>query len=1778
MPGNVDERVVEMRIDNKQFESGAKTTISTLEKLERALKLKGDSRALDEMASSVSKFDASPMADSIDKVGEHINALGIMGRRVIENLADSIYNFATKTVKQLVIDQPVEGWNKYETKAEAVQSIMAATRDMITGIDSVDENGIVVSFKDQETQMAKVNELLEQMNWYTDETSYNFNDMAANVGKFLAAGTGLEDTFTAIMGIASWGGSAGAKPQEVSRAMYNISQAMSSGSMKAIDWKSIENAGMATLEFKQNAIDAAVAMGKLNKWTDIETQSLIKYYEAGEDASLLELDSDKLFDAKSFREGLASGWFDSEVMMEVFKRYGEFSDKLYAATESTGLEATEVLQLVDKLRDGNVDIDWDKYAHDASMAVEEFKKAIQSVSDVNWEFSENGFRMGQEAKTWTDMIEATKDAVSSEWMKTFQYIFGDYLEAKEFWTEMTSEFWDIFAAGGALRNEILDSWYSSGGRTALFGLDEENLGAFWNILNAIKSLVNPIQEALSEVFGTDTEENIAGIGKRLAELTKRFQEITSHMGLSEEAAKGLKNIFTTIFNGAKIVLKGFGGIIAIIGKFAWMLGEVLDAVLSLASGEVTLEMVQERIKNAFKNFIKQFEGLSVYLDLIKQKVLSFSDSLARVSRYIRIISTDGVDFFKEGALDRLTKFEKILLKIGQRFPILADVFNYAGYYLEKITNYFSELTFTMPTVSGVVEKITYWFSKFADAVGINNEKLSLFWNKVKGFFSGGINFSKLGDNLKEAFIVFKELLGSLFGDPAEMKVKISNAVKKLVEIVKEALGSITFRDIFKGFTNALKVSFLVQLFGVLNNVRKTLTSLRAVPDSITDVFGDVSETFDTLQSSLRMNTLLKVSVAVGILTASLVALSKVPTDKLVPAVAALGALMLLISKITKNIDNFSLFSKNNVFEKGVTLKLIPSLAANILAVAVAMGVLIHAVLAFKKNDVQLRDITKVLLLLGTTLLMIGGYMTWMKRMNADDIGKSFGLLITVFAIIGRVGKLAVKLQDVPWYKLLVIFIGIGLVMMAIGSMLTKMSALEKFDANKILQTAALMLSIGFALQMIAGAVKKLGNMNFVDMLKGIFGIALVAGGLFIAINKMANMKLNPVGIIKIAGAFVLMALAIDILMPFITVFGSIMSGVIAVIPWGKMSRGLQNFGQVLLKLVGLAASIALIGFGLDKLGGGLLKFGMGALATTGAFALIAIGILAIAAAIAVLGDNLPKFVEGLFDTIDIIKSHGEQVVDLIGVILMGVAGAILAKKLDISLAVAELIITAIYVIAKKGPEIAQAFMTVFGELQTLLKDFFGPLAEFLVQAISDLFNATAQAIEDNESEIAASVTRLIKSIVKLISTTIKTVFGEEGIGDMGLLEKAIFGILIGLGAIKVVSKGMSLAEPFSKLKDTITGGGAGAGAGGGLIAALGSVSSWLLIVGAAAIYANSALNEQQNILKENAFQGLEQSVEGYEDAIERTKARIDELKEQSKNGLGTEMSEQELGAQELLLKKLEQEYETMKNQALIVGKDIPAKTAEGIGQNSELPVNSSKTVANEVTMAIEGMADQSRVAGDNFVKGLNNGIVDAWNTGDVQSNVNSIVDYLTKSLAVGLDEHSPSKISEKAGAYYIIGLANGISNNADLPINAINDTTDPMVEALKNAMMQVATIADDDFTISPRITPVVDMSNVNAAVGSMGSLLGGSYRSYVDSVSNRAANISSAAQSVASERRANNELAFNEMRMMGERIDYLGQAITNMQIVLDTGALVGATSSRMDNQLGRMAVRKGRGN
>lgn len=402
MSYTVDNRVVEMEFDNKEFEQNVKTTMSTLDKLKAALKLDKAAESFNNLDKAAKGVTLDGINDSIERVEAKFSAFEVFSNQIIRNLANSFYSLGQSiagTVKSLSVDQISEGFGKYEQKVEAVQQIMNAT-------------GHDIDY---------VNERLEKLMWFSDETSYSFTDMASNIGKFTSAGVDLDEATTAMMGIANWAAVSGANAQTASRAMYNLSQALGMGKLTMMDWKSIENANMATKEFKEQAIQAGIAAGTLKE-------------VAGE---VYTADGKMLVTAENMRDSLQKGWFNKEAMMDVLTKYGQYTEAVYEIADS-----------------------YDTCA-----------EAMEHVSDEGMELSSKAFHAAQEAKTWTDVLNATKDAVSSSWMSTFELIFGNYQEAKETWTDITGDFWELFAAGGVARNRMLKEAFS--GDYAIGGIEKE---------------------------------------------------------------------------------------------------------------------------------------------------------------------------------------------------------------------------------------------------------------------------------------------------------------------------------------------------------------------------------------------------------------------------------------------------------------------------------------------------------------------------------------------------------------------------------------------------------------------------------------------------------------------------------------------------------------------------------------------------------------------------------------------------------------------------------------------------------------------------------------------------------------------------------------------------------------------------------------------------------------------------------------------------------------------------------------------------------------------------------------------------------------------------------------------------------------------------------------------------------------------------------------------------------------------------------------------------------
>lgn len=412
---NIDERVVKMTFDNQQFEKGVSQSLKTIDDLKKALELDKMGESLKGLESATAAVNSS--LTSIEQNAQRVaNVFSPIGR-VIQHELDQIADSAIRATKEIAawttgLAGLSAGQAKYEAYTKAVQTITNATGK------SVKDVGVI----------------LNKLSKYTDETSYDFSSMVDNIGKFTSVGVELERAEAAMEGIANWAAKSGAGKQAANRAMYNISQAMGTGSMMIRDWMSIENANMATKEFKEIAIETAKELGTLAETGE---------YAAGATAK-------NIVNFQTFRETLRDGWLTADVLTKTLEKY----------------------------------------------------------ADTTTDFGLAAFHAAQEALTFTDAIEAVKDAVSSGWMRTMEALFGNLDEARVMWTNVANaliEFAEIFSE---TRNELLQGWHEMGGYNVM-------VEAASNIWQTFMNVVLGVKEALEQVFPPATAENLLAITNKL---------------------------------------------------------------------------------------------------------------------------------------------------------------------------------------------------------------------------------------------------------------------------------------------------------------------------------------------------------------------------------------------------------------------------------------------------------------------------------------------------------------------------------------------------------------------------------------------------------------------------------------------------------------------------------------------------------------------------------------------------------------------------------------------------------------------------------------------------------------------------------------------------------------------------------------------------------------------------------------------------------------------------------------------------------------------------------------------------------------------------------------------------------------------------------------------------------------------------------------------------------------------------------------------------------------
>lgn len=591
MSESIDRRVVEMRFDNKDFEQNVNTTMTVLDKLKEKLSFKG----------AGDKFEsASGLGSAIDGVKNRFSALEIIGTTALVNLTNSAVNLGKQLARSLTIDQVKAGFSEYELKMNSIQTIMASTgKDIST-----------------------VNGYLNELNTYADKTIYSFSDMTSSIGKFTNAGVDLDTAVRAIQGISNEAAVSGANAQEASRAMYNFAQALSAGYVKLIDWKSIENANMATKEFKQQLIDTAVEMGTLEKAAD----GTYKVLTSGAGGGFKET----ITATKNFNDSLSAAWMTTDVLTKTLGRYSDTTTDIGKKAFAAAQDVKTFSQLIDTVKE-SIGSGWAQTFELIFGNLEEAKRLWTAVNEVV-----SGF-IDRSSTARNDMLAMWKVNVNGRdrMLKGFNHLYNAIVaiitpihEAfRDVFPPMTANQLIAFSTGfEQLTKKLIITDETAQKINKVFTVLFSVLKTGLSVVKSIFSILGSFAKLFLPVGGTalDLMSNISGAMMKMADGVDKFTDKISVLtkGALGKAVEGLGKLFALLGKGLSHLDLG-------------KLGAFLAGGGILAAGMKLVKFI-DTLGEKFENLFGDGEGGGGLMDGVKETFSSLSETLNQFQTSLKV--------------------------------------------------------------------------------------------------------------------------------------------------------------------------------------------------------------------------------------------------------------------------------------------------------------------------------------------------------------------------------------------------------------------------------------------------------------------------------------------------------------------------------------------------------------------------------------------------------------------------------------------------------------------------------------------------------------------------------------------------------------------------------------------------------------------------------------------------------------------------------------------------------------------------------------------------------------------------------------------------------------------------------------------------------------------------------------------------------------------------------------------------------------------------------------
>lgn len=1846
MSSTVDERVVEMTFDNKQFEQGVSTTIKSIDELKKSLKFDNASKGLDDFQRSINTIDLSSITESVEFVKERFSFFG----KWLTNFSDDVYGYVKGRVVGVINDlkdvlyidthQAMAGLKEYETKMDAIQVLKGA---VLTGGDmtitpEIDEKAKQIVYEgmygtgaeriaalgdDYAAVQKRVDEIvannwewiessekvaytmddiddtLEEMNTYADKTIYNFTQMTETLSKFTAAGVDLKEAQKVTIGLSNLAASAGVSNARMNAASVQMAQAMSKAHFDATDWMSLTSANMDTEQLRK----ALVAVGReMGVTEDILTSA-----------------------SKNIKNTLSEGWLTPEIFNQAL---AIFSD--YETAVKYGMEDT-------------------------------YQMAMEAATKI---------------RTVSMLKDTLTEEIQSEWTKSWELIIGSSDESSEALTRLHETLSGFLLPIHEARNANLQFWHDFGGREAL-------INGISNIFEAFGKVLHTVKDAWNSIFPKE------GKGGKLVVYSKAFEAFTQKLIMSRETMnkvyRTFKGLFALLDIGLNVVKSLFRALSPVFDLFKKDKGQkgLLDYTAALGDFLVALHdgVIESDI------FYEIFSKVINFLISIPSKVGS---AISALEEYLGV---DFSDIFH-------TAYETVKNFVINVATTIADFKNIdtsgVGSFASSVKERLGPLGKIGAFLAGFWEVIKAVASKFAPVFKAIGTVVSDGLSSLKESILGGlenVDAQKLVDLILGGSLV--AMVWKIIDVINDFKDGLSGKGGLLGTIgaINDVIGS--FGDALAAFTLEVKANALLKIAIAIGVLAASMWVLSRVDKSglemaimaITSAFVDLFVMLRGLATSNPLiiassTAFLIMTAAVIQLAAAMALLSFINPERLVMGIGAISTLMLVMSKGMKSLTGdwkaylgaaAAMVTLSNALMKlSVVMAIVghfklDTIAKGLVAIAGMAFILAKSMQMIGKSNKEVLYAAPTIIVLSNAMIKLAAAVFLFGSMDTDKLiqggiatAVAMAVLAGAVALLGKVKgdasslaamSLTIFVLSQSMITMAAAFAAMALIdsdniivpLIAIIGLIVALGVSAKIAEGaqaSLLTLSVALLSLGTTMIKMAAALALLSQLDPFSLETAAASIAKILGvfGILMALSAKTGTG-GAAGVVAVALALLIFAKAVDMLakydvenvvVPIINAFSILMVALTALMGvLGTVGEGIgksyKAFAAMALTLVALGAAVAMMAYAFNDVEwealhkgavtiafllavlviGGFVaeKFGTGMFAFANSLLVITLAILALNAALLALVITFEKLANGNFEAVAgnilVICDAIVQTAPAIGAAVYAVIQSIVGYAAEIikcivdaliltlnsvddlvdalAFTLVNFIMQVIKVLETYSYQIALGLLNIIAQIFYAAADAMPALADSIVVFIVALIEEVATALETHAEEIGDAVVHLVEAIITVI-VQIFLGIGRWFSNFFGVSSDDWKGFFSDIGAL--FTKFINGVKSFvSKIKSFFS-----------------SIGDFLSDVGAEIMFIFSSLwdgivwffTELPLILWEKVtdiassigafFSGIIEAVVGFFTNLPEYLANgisaIWDFIVGFVKGIGTgiynlfsslisSVVDFFVNLPSNILEALSSLWEKIKG----IGSSIIAYIKWGFEIGTSGFFNWFTNIPTTIVNILSNIWEDIKGIGTFLIDGFIEGLSSAWEAikGWFDEHFGWIIDGIKELFDIG----SPSKVMEEMGGYVVEGFQIGLENNEDSIYSAANElglgTMDSLNAGISSNPIDLTSMIGDSS-----LTPVLDMSEVNGQLGTLDATEFSINTSMNDQLSNQVA-------TSMSDYTDYSEKVVTEISKLRTDVNAINTRLDGIQVVLDTGALVGQLTTPINAQLGRMIALSHRG-